>query len=168
MISIRRFLPLILLLAAAGAHAQFTSAPSLQPSQLAIVINDAESNSVKIGEYYRKRRGIPEANVVHVSIPNKPHEISAERFEVLKEEIDSHLGPEIQAVLMVWTAPYKVECNSITGAYTLGFELRSASRPAPAGAPVPTSIRAPRVPLPISSYACPCCCRPNRWRTPRP
>jgi uncharacterized protein (TIGR03790 family) len=28
----------------------------------------------------------------------------------------------VQAVLMIWTAPYKVECNSITAAYTLGFD----------------------------------------------
>jgi uncharacterized protein (TIGR03790 family) len=32
--------------------------------------------------------------------------------------------------LMVWTAPYKVECNSITGAYTLGFD-RAMPGPAP-------------------------------------
>jgi uncharacterized protein (TIGR03790 family) len=122
MTSIRRCLLTLLMLAAASAHAQFTTAPSLQPAQLAIVINDAEPNSVKIGEYYRKRRNIPAANVVHVSIPGKPREISAERFQELREEIDSQLGPDIQAVLMVWTAPYKVECNSITGAYTLGFD----------------------------------------------
>ncbi len=126
MTSIRRCLPILLLLAVAGAaRAQlnsFTSAPNLQPAQLAIVINDAEPNSVKVGEYYRKRRNIPAANVVHVNIPGKPHEISAERFEALKEEIDSRLGPNVQAVLMVWTAPYKVACNSITGAYTLGFD----------------------------------------------
>jgi uncharacterized protein (TIGR03790 family) len=122
MTPIRRCLLTLLMLAAASAHAQFTIAPSLQPAQLAIVINDAEPNSVKIGEYYRKRRNIPAANVVHVSIPGKPREISAERFQELREEIDSQLGPDIQAVLMVWTAPYKVECNSITGAYTLGFD----------------------------------------------
>jgi uncharacterized protein (TIGR03790 family) len=122
MTSIRRLLLILMAAAAANAHAQFTSAPSLQPGQLAIVINDADPNSVKVGEYYRKRRNIPSDNVVHVSIPDKPREISFERFQELKEEIDSHLGPGIQAVLMIWTAPYKVECNSITGAYTLGFD----------------------------------------------
>ena len=120
--SIRRCLLTLLMLAAASAHAQFSTAPSLQPPQLAIVINDAEPNSVKLGEYYRKRRGIPAANVVHVSIPDKPHEISFERFQELREAIDKKLGPDIQAVLMIWTAPYKVECNSITAAYTLGFD----------------------------------------------
>jgi uncharacterized protein (TIGR03790 family) len=122
-----------MLAAAAGARAQFTSAPGLQPAQLAIVINDAEPNSVKIGEYYRKRRGIPAANVVHVRIPDKPREISAERFQELKDEIDSHLGPDVQAVLMVWTAPYKVECNAITGAYTLGFDASQCAKTCASG-----------------------------------
>jgi len=123
-------LPLCLLplsVPAGAAHAQSAgaapaAAPALGPEQLAIVINDAEPNSVAIGAYYRKRRGIPAANVVHVRIPGKPHEIGAERFAALKEEIDARLGPQVQAVLMIWTAPYKVECNSITGAYTLGFD----------------------------------------------
>lgn len=134
MTSIRRCLTILFLLAlSTGARAQFTSAPALQPSQLAIVINDAEPNSVKIGAYYRKRRGIPAANVVHVNIPDKPHEISAERFQELKEEIDSHLGPEVQAVLMIWTAPYKVECNAITGAYTLGFDASQCAKTCASG-----------------------------------
>jgi uncharacterized protein (TIGR03790 family) len=123
--------------AAAPARAQFVSESHLQPDQLAIVINDAEPNSVKVGEYYRKRRGIPAANVVHVRIPGKPHEISAERFEALKSQIDAHLRPEVQAVLMVWTAPYKVECNAITGAYSLGFDADQCSRTCAPGRPSP-------------------------------
>jgi uncharacterized protein (TIGR03790 family) len=110
------------LFAGASAHAQFVSASALQPNQLGIVINDDDPNSVQVGEYYRKQRHIPAANVVHVSIPGKPHEISQARFHALKDEIDGQLGQQVQAVLMIWTAPYKVECNSITAAYTLGFD----------------------------------------------
>jgi uncharacterized protein (TIGR03790 family) len=112
-----------LLLAITSAHAQMRAASgALQPSQLAVVVNDDEPNSVAVGEYYRKRRHVPAANVVHVRIPGKPREISREQFAELKAQIDEHLGPDIQAVLMVWTAPYAVECNSITGAYSLGFD----------------------------------------------
>ncbi|WP_307726648.1 TIGR03790 family protein [uncultured Massilia sp.] len=119
------------------ARAQFTSVPRLQPEQLAIVINDAEPNSVRIGAYYRQRRGIPAANVVHVRIPGKPHAISESRFQALKEEIDGQLKPEVQAVLMVWTAPYKVECNAITGAYSLGFDRDQCAKTCAAGRPSP-------------------------------
>ncbi|QGZ41802.1 uncharacterized protein (TIGR03790 family) [Pseudoduganella flava] len=107
-----------LLAAASAAHA----ATPLQPSQLGLVINDDEPNSVELGEYYRAARGIPEANIVHVRIPNKPRKLGAEQFARLKAEIDEKLGPQVQAVLMVWTAPYAVECNGITAAYTLGFD----------------------------------------------
>lgn len=140
----RRFLPILAFVffglfttCALPARAQFSTAPHLQPEQLAIVINDAEPNSVKIGEYYRKRRGIPAANVVHVRIPGKPHEISESRFQALKEEIDGQLKPDVQAVLMIWTAPYKVACNSITGAYTLGFDPEQCARTCSPGRPSP-------------------------------
>jgi uncharacterized protein (TIGR03790 family) len=125
----------LLLLASTCLHAQTGAADALQPGQLAIVINDDEPNSVAVGEYYRKRRAIPAANVVHVRIPGKPREISRERFAELKAQIDEHLGPGIQAVLMVWTAPYAVECNSITGAYSLGFDPAQCVRTCAAGRP---------------------------------
>jgi uncharacterized protein (TIGR03790 family) len=129
------FLLPLLLLACSGARAQMSAVAGLQPGQLAIVINDDEPNSVAVGEYYRKRRNIPAANVVHVRIPGKPREISRERFAELKAQIDERLGPHIQAVLMVWTAPYAVECNSITGAYSLGFDPAQCASTCAAGRP---------------------------------
>jgi uncharacterized protein (TIGR03790 family) len=143
MITIPRLLAgIVLLLLSASAHAQ----SALQPNQLAIVINDAEPNSVAIGAYYRKRRNIPAANVVHVNIPGKPHAIDAARFRLLKEEIDARLSPDVQAVLMVWTAPYRVECNAITAAYTLGFDGAQCAQTCAAGRPSPyfnSAVRRP-------------------------
>lgn len=120
-------------LRAPDAHA--ASASALKPEQLAIVINDEDPHSVAVGAYYRKRRDIPAANVVHVRIPGKPRSISPAQFRLLKEEIDSQLGPGVQAVLMVWTAPYAVDCNSITGAYTLGFDGGQCARTCAPGQP---------------------------------
>lgn len=116
-------------------QAQVRSAPrsGLAPSQLAIVINDADPNSVAVGAYYSKARDIPKANVVHVHIPGAPQRIGAARFALLKKEIDSQLGDGIEAVLLVWTAPYAVECNSITSAYTMGFDGGQCRRPCDTG-----------------------------------
>lgn len=127
---------LSLLLVGAVLHAP-TAAAALKPAQLAIVINDEDPSSVAVGEYYRKRRAIPAANVVHVRIPGKPHSITPARFHLLKDEIDSQLGPAVQAVLMVWTAPYAVDCNAITGAYSLGFDGGQCARTCAAGQPSP-------------------------------
>jgi uncharacterized protein (TIGR03790 family) len=128
---------IVLLSLASSARAQFVASGPLQPNQLAIVINDDEPNSVAVGAYYRKRRNIPAANVVHVRIPGKPRQISPERFADLKEQIDARLPPQVQAVLMVWTAPYAVDCNSITGAYSLGFDPSQCVKTCAAGRPSP-------------------------------
>ncbi|MES2126774.1 MAG: TIGR03790 family protein [Pseudomonadota bacterium] len=120
----RRLLPVFLLALGAAAHAQYVpvAQPAFGPAQLGIVINDDEPNSVAVGELYRKARAIPVRNVVHVHIPGKPRKLDLAQFRQLKETIDAQLGPAVQAVLMVWTAPYAVECNSLTGAYTFGYD----------------------------------------------
>lgn len=110
---------------------------ALTPEQLAIVINDADPNSVEVGEYYRKRRAIPAANVVRVSIPGRPQRISPQQLRLLKREIDAQLGPQVQAVLMVWTAPYAVDCNALTAAYTLGFDGAQCQATCAPGKPSP-------------------------------
>lgn len=134
--------------ACAGAPAAFSTSPAsaapvpdggdgLDARQLAIVINDDDPDSVAIGDYYRRRRAIPDANVVHVRIPGRPHALTPERFRQLKDEIDSRLGPQVQAVLMVWTAPWKVGCHGITGAYTLGLDPALCADTCAAGRPSP-------------------------------
>ena len=138
MVRLLRAALLLLLLAlhgAAPAPAQPVGTGGLGPEQLAIVVNDADPASIAVAAYYRERRGIPAANVVHVRIPGKPHSLEPARFRLLKAEIDSQLGPGIQAVLMVWTAPYAVACNSITAAYTLGFDAALCRDTCAAGQP---------------------------------
>ncbi|MGK5076140.1 TIGR03790 family protein [Janthinobacterium sp. ZB1P44] len=125
---------LSLLLAAGAVHgADLAIARGLQPAQLAVVVNDAEPNSVEVGEYYRQAHAIPVANIVHVNIPNRPRKLSASQFAQLKEHIDAQLTPGIQAVLMVWSAPYAVECNAITSAYTLGYDAAQCAKTCGAG-----------------------------------
>jgi uncharacterized protein (TIGR03790 family) len=51
-----------------------------------------------------------------------------EQFRQLKQQIDTRLNPEIQVILLVWTAPYAVECNSITAALTLGFDAEQCQK----------------------------------------
>ena len=95
---------------------------TLGPENLAVVINDADPGSVEVGEYYRVARNIPLQNMVHVRIEGSPHKLTVPAFIQLKADITRQLPYSIEAVVMVWTAPYAVECNSITSAYTLGFD----------------------------------------------
>lgn len=107
----------------------------LQPENVAVVINDDDAHSVAVGEYYRIARQIPAKNVVHVRIQNSPRNIPVATFNKLKKQIEAQLGKDIQAIVMVWTAPYAVECNSITSAMTLGFDAAQCKKTCAPGKP---------------------------------
>lgn len=129
------------LLLPASAWAQADPAPPPAPTpalgreQLAVVVNDDEPNSVEVAEYYRQAHQIPLANMVHVRIPGRPRKLDPAQFAELRQRIDARLGPQIQAVLMVWTAPYAVECNAITSAYTLGYDAGQCEKTCGPGKP---------------------------------
>lgn len=118
-----------------AAAGQAQSIPGLLPEQLAVVLNDDDDNSVAVGEFYVRARQIPPQNIVHVNIPNRPRRLTAAEFAPLRKQIMAQLRPDIQAVLMVWTAPYAVECNAITAAFTLGFDAAQCERTCGPGTP---------------------------------
>lgn len=138
-----RMLVLLCVLVAMDASSMPTAIESaqavhgLEAAQLALVVNDEDANSVAVANYYRYARIIPEENIVHVRIPNSPRRLSVAEFNVLKRKIDASIGPEIQAIVLVWTAPYAVECNSITAALTLGFDAAQCRNTCAAGKPSP-------------------------------
>jgi len=111
--------------------------PGLEAAQLAVIVNDDDASSVAVANYYRHARHIPEENVVHVRIPHSPRKLSVEEFDALKQEIEASVGPEVQAIVLVWTAPYAVECNSITAALTLGFDAAQCKNTCAPGKPSP-------------------------------
>lgn len=116
-------LAVLVSLAPAGACADSV----LAPENVAIVVNLDDAASVAAGAYYRDARRIPARNVIRVSIPGSPRVLPAADFAALKRRIDDALPPDIEVVVMAWTAPYAVECNSITAAYTLGLDTALCS-----------------------------------------
>jgi uncharacterized protein (TIGR03790 family) len=131
-----RLLP-ILLMSLLLCGLRPAQAAALTARQLALVVNDADPASVEVGDHYRRVRAIPAANIVHVDLPGKPRRLTAERFAQLKDAIERQLPPGIEAVLMVWTAPYAVECNAITAAFTLGFDAALCASTCATGRPSP-------------------------------
>jgi uncharacterized protein (TIGR03790 family) len=112
-------------------------ASTLGPEQVALVINDADPSSVRAGDYYRMTRGIPTENVVHVSIKNAPNRLTLAEFTSLQADIEAQLNTKEQVILLAWTAPYAVECNSITSALTLGFDAKQCVDTCSTGKPSP-------------------------------
>ena len=120
-----------------AANESAPAGPGLQAEQVAVVVNDEDANSAAVANYYRQARHIPEKNVVHVRIPHSPRKLNVADFNALKQQIEANLGPEIQAIVLVWTAPYSVECNSITAALTLGFDAEQCKNTCAPGKPSP-------------------------------
>lgn len=100
----------------------------LKADNLAVVINDADPDSIEVGEYYRVARQVPLQNMVHIRIEGSPRKLTLAAFDQLRRDIDRQLTPNIEAMVLIWTTPYAVECNSITSALTLGFDAKQCEK----------------------------------------
>jgi uncharacterized protein (TIGR03790 family) len=101
--------------------AQFHDA-RLVAENLAIIVNDSDPLSVKVGKYYKLRRKIPEANIIHVRFRPGTSSLSRAEFRKIKINVDKATPSNVQAYALAWTEPYRVDCMSITTAFAAGFD----------------------------------------------
>ena len=108
----------------------------LHAAQLGLVINTADPYSVEVGSYYAKARALAPSQVLRLDLPTRGR-LNAAEFETLREAIATRFGDGIQALALAWTAPFAVDCQSITGALALGLDPElcrhtcAASQPSP-------------------------------------
>ena len=126
----RFFIPALIIvpigLLSAAAHAidfLHPTQPSIGPVDVAVVVNKQDANSLLMGDYYLQARGIPAKNLIVVDIPKTPS-LDLSYLEPLRKLIDAQLSPNIQVIVLMWTAPHAVNCNSITSAITLGYNAK--------------------------------------------
>lgn len=111
------------------------TAPALPRSgfgaaDLAVVIALGDATSEAIGLAYQSARGIPEANMVRVAVPTGSDVVAAADFATLKVAIDARLPAGVQATLLTFTRPSRVQgsCTmGITSAMALGYDSRWCS-----------------------------------------
>lgn len=95
---------------------------NLGPDELAVIINDADPLSVRIGGYYQEKRKIPKSNMIHVHFTPGSTVMTREEFTRIKTQVDAKTPPHVQAFALTWTQPYRVDCMSITTAFAAGFD----------------------------------------------
>jgi len=95
---------------------------ALEPAQLGVIVNTRDPQSVAVADYYVERRGIPAENVIRVSFTPITNILTRARFDLIRAQVVEQTGPHIEAYAITWTAPYRVECMSITSALALGFD----------------------------------------------
>lgn len=117
------------LLLQTGAHAAPTEPvlthfpqPALGADQLGVIVNDDDPDSVAIAAYYREKRSIPAANLIHVRFKPGRSTLAREEFVNLKRLVDRKTPQNVQAYALTWAQPYRVDCMSITSAFTFGFD----------------------------------------------
>ena len=98
----------------------------LHVADIGLVINTADPYSVAVGAHYIAARKLQPAQVLRLELPVRAT-LNREEFQNLHRSVEAFFGPETQALAVAWTAPYAVECNSITGALALGFDATLCS-----------------------------------------
>ncbi len=110
----------------------------LDASELAVLVNAMDPQSVAVADYYREKRQIPDANVITLSFP-PAESLDAATFNALKAEIDAAAGPQIQAFAVAWTNPHRVDCQSLVSALALGVDpIYCSTQGNPCGATAPS------------------------------
>ena len=96
---------------------------SITNTELAVLVNDQDPQSMAVAAYYQQARQIPAQNVITLSFP--PAEtLATDAFNSLKAQIDAAAGPQIQAFAVAWTNPHKVDCQSLVSALALGTDMK--------------------------------------------
>lgn len=90
--------------------------------QIAIVVNTADKDSHLIADYYRDKRGIPEENIIEISLPSDKPAIGAEKFNSVFQQVKNRTPDAVQYYALAWSKPFRVDCMSITSAFTFGFD----------------------------------------------
>lgn len=132
-------LSLCLLCISHAVAADLSSGVVYRPSQLtakhvAVVFNRNDAKSIEVANYYMAARSIPKQNLIGVDMPAEVQAtISPESFSPIKQAIDSQLNADIQVIVLVWTTPFAVGCNSITAAMTFGYQAKQCENTCGAG-----------------------------------
>ena len=110
---------------------------ALTANDIAVIVNEADSSSVAIGDYYTARRGIPPENVIRVDVPVDKPVIASAAFRRLRDDVQRRTPAHVQAYALAWTAPERVNCMSITTAFAMGYAERYCAKRCRATAPSP-------------------------------
>jgi uncharacterized protein (TIGR03790 family) len=110
---------------------------SIASATLAVIVNDADPLSRRIGAYYAQQRHIPEKNLIHVSFTTGKSVMTPGEFEQVMTAVNAKVPPAVQAYALAWTRPYRVGCMSVTTAFAAGYDEAfcaqgcKATRPSP-------------------------------------
>jgi len=94
---------------------------------LGLLINVNDPESVKIGEYYKRVRAIPDENIIFLNFKSGVDALSEVEFSKINNQLKAKVPDRLQAYALAWRKPWKVGCMSVTSAFTFGYDERYCS-----------------------------------------
>jgi uncharacterized protein (TIGR03790 family) len=116
----------------------------LQPSEIAVLINDHDQQSVDVATYYQQKRHIPDQNMIHLNFDEgrlypgftTNNGLDPKDFALLKAQVDEAEGQQIQAQVITWSKPFRIASfnyyptnYSVTSAFAFGIDPAYISSP---------------------------------------
>ena len=89
---------------------------------IAIIVNDSDSLSVRIAEHYQAKRKIPPEQLIHIRFKPGSKTLSEAQFKELKRQVDKQTPAHVQGFVLTWLLPFRVDCMSISTAFAVGFD----------------------------------------------
>lgn len=97
----------------------------LGAQELAVLVAEGDVLGEAIARAYQLARGIPDAHVIRLTVPTGSDVIGDAAFATLKSQLDARLPATVQATLVTWTQPSRVQgatCSmGITSALAFGY-----------------------------------------------
>jgi len=98
------------------------------PALFAIVVNTVDPDSRLTADYYRRQRGIPDANVIEVAFPVGGAVLRPADFQRVYAQVESATPANVQFYALAWSRPFRVGCMSVTSAFAFGFDEAYCAR----------------------------------------
>ncbi|MHB8716896.1 MAG: TIGR03790 family protein [Sulfuricaulis sp.] len=111
-----------------GGSGNQLAAVGFGPKDIGVIVNDDDPLSVRIANYYKEKRRIPNANMIHIQFKPGQAIMSRMEFQKIKAVTDAVTPRNVQAYALTWTIPYRVDCMSITTAFAFGFDARFCAK----------------------------------------
>lgn len=122
-----RFCSLVfLLLMCVACQPTFHKHVEITPAKTAVIINSLDPESVSAGAAYVTAYDIPASNVIRVEVPVKDS-LSTSEFLTVEKQIRSELPAQTNAIALLWSKPFRVDCMSITSAITFSTDPASCA-----------------------------------------
>ena len=88
---------------------------------LAVLVNKNDPESIEIAKYYQQARLIPEKNIIYLDFKENVNSLTSAEYNEVRIQLKEKVPVNIQAYVLAWRKPWRVDCMSITSAFSLGF-----------------------------------------------